>query len=153
MWNIHGYTVCRRYHASVSCLCTLFENISDFQRLVPRLITMAAYRRLSVGACIMVCLHTCACVCVCGCLCYHRPPEYPLESLGAADTGLWRIWNRMLPSRRGFNLLSGKRMITHEIQPDLTVFEPRQITSTLHSLSPAALGEESGASSLPLVST
>lgn len=30
-------------------------------------------------------------------------------------------------------------MITHEIQPNLMLFEPHQITSTLHSLSLAAL--------------
>lgn len=29
----------------------------------------------------------CVGVCVCVCLCYHSPPEYPLESLHAADTG------------------------------------------------------------------
>lgn len=31
--------------------------------------------------------HAPVCSRVCVCLCYHSPPEYPLESLHAADTG------------------------------------------------------------------
>lgn len=75
---------------------------------------MAACVRWRVGVFLVaLCVRVCARVCAIVCFCYRRLPEYPLESLGAADMEAVENPELNAARTRRLNLLSEGRMITH----------------------------------------